>query len=550
MRLLKSHPLLKIANSYLVDSPQPINLSYLWNFGSLLAVSLVIQIITGVTLAMHYNPSVTEAFNSVEHIMRDVNNGWLIRYLHSNTASAFFFLVYLHIGRGMYYGSYRAPRTLVWTIGTVIFILMIAIGFLGYVLPYGQMSLWGATVITNLMSAIPWVGQDIVEFIWGGLYTDGPQYGDMLLKILLNAGKSPILGFAYGLLLIIISIISVKIAMTWRQSAGVLKRRSLSTLSASQRLHAGDLTYAYIVGLFEGDGFFSITKKGKYLTYEFGIELSIRDAKLIYKLKKLLGVGVVSIRNRVNKDSSSNDEVFSKHEMISLRVRDKKHLKSFILPLFDKYPMFSNKQYDYLRFRNALLSDLIYSKDLPDYTRSNVSLNSIKSIVNADYFPAWLVGFIEAEGCFSIYKLKDRSLKEEKPLPYQSPSPSLTCSEVKFPLGEIDKTGEIGKAGKSDELSPLNNYLVASFDISQKDGEILISAIREYLSFTTSVYMDKTNCFRLKVSSVRSIESLIKFLDKAPVKLLGYKKLQFLLWVKQLRQISRYSKKINIPSNY
>jgi ubiquinol-cytochrome c reductase cytochrome b subunit len=117
---------------------------------------------------MHYTPNVLEAFDSVEHIMRDVNNGWLIRYLHANTASAFFFLVYLHIGRGLYYGSYKAPRTLTWTIGTVIFILMMATAFLGYVLPYGQMSLWGATVITNLMSAIPWVGQDIVEFIWGG----------------------------------------------------------------------------------------------------------------------------------------------------------------------------------------------------------------------------------------------------------------------------------------------------------------------------------------------------------------------------------------------
>lgn len=168
MRILKSHPLLKMVNSYVIDSPQPSNISYLWNFGSLLAFCLIIQIVTGVTLAMHYNPSVLEAFNSVEHIMRDVNNGWLLRYLHSNTASAFFFLVYLHIGRGLYYGSYRAPRTLVWTIGTVIFILMMATAFLGYVLPYGQMSLWGATVITNLMSAIPWVGQDIVEFIWGG----------------------------------------------------------------------------------------------------------------------------------------------------------------------------------------------------------------------------------------------------------------------------------------------------------------------------------------------------------------------------------------------
>jgi len=133
MRILKSHPLLKIGNSYLIDSPQPSNISYLWNFGSLLAFCLIIQIITGVTLAMHYNPSVVEAFNSIEHIMRDVNNGWLIRYLHSNTASAFFFLVYLHIGRGLYYGSYKSPRTLVWVIGTIILVVMMATAFLGYV---------------------------------------------------------------------------------------------------------------------------------------------------------------------------------------------------------------------------------------------------------------------------------------------------------------------------------------------------------------------------------------------------------------------------------
>jgi ubiquinol-cytochrome c reductase cytochrome b subunit len=168
MRILKSNPLLRILNSYLIDAPTPANISYLWNFGSLLGLCLVIQIVTGVTLAMHYTPTVLEAFNSVEHIMRDVNNGWLVRYLHANTASAFFFIMYLHIGRGLYYGSYKSPRTLTWAIGTVIVILMMATAFLGYVLPYGQMSLWGATVITNLMSAIPWIGQDIVEFIWGG----------------------------------------------------------------------------------------------------------------------------------------------------------------------------------------------------------------------------------------------------------------------------------------------------------------------------------------------------------------------------------------------
>lgn len=168
MRLLKSHPVLGLVNSYMVDSPQPASLSYMWNFGSLLGVCLVIQIVTGVTLAMHYTPNIDLAFISVEHIMRDVHYGWLIRYLHANTASFFFIFVYLHIARGLYYGSYRSPRVLLWSIGVIILILMIVTAFLGYVLPYGQMSLWGATVITNLMSAIPWIGQDIVEFLWGG----------------------------------------------------------------------------------------------------------------------------------------------------------------------------------------------------------------------------------------------------------------------------------------------------------------------------------------------------------------------------------------------
>nr|YP_009710773.1 apocytochrome b [Amanita thiersii]QFZ98726.1 apocytochrome b [Amanita thiersii] len=168
MRILKTHVLLRILNSYVVDSPQPANISYLWNFGSLLATCLIIQILTGAFLAMHYTPNVDFAFNSVEHIMRDVNNGWLLRYTHANVASFFFIFVYLHIARGLYYSSYKTPRVLVWSIGVIILILMMAIAFLGYVLPYGQMSLWGATVITNLLSAIPVFGQDIVELIWGG----------------------------------------------------------------------------------------------------------------------------------------------------------------------------------------------------------------------------------------------------------------------------------------------------------------------------------------------------------------------------------------------
>lgn len=168
MRLLKKHVILRLVNSYVVDSPQPANLSYLWNFGSLLAVCLILQILTGIFLAMHYQPHVDFAFNSVEHIMRDVNNGWAVRYAHANVASFFFIFVYAHIARGLYYGSYKSPRVLVWTIGVIILVVMMATGFLGYVLPYGQMSLWGATVITNLFSAVPVFGQDLVEFIWGG----------------------------------------------------------------------------------------------------------------------------------------------------------------------------------------------------------------------------------------------------------------------------------------------------------------------------------------------------------------------------------------------
>jgi ubiquinol-cytochrome c reductase cytochrome b subunit len=168
MRTLKANPILSLVNSYLIDSPQPANISYMWNFGSLLGICLVIQILTGVFLAMHYTPSVELAFASVEHIMRDVNSGWFLRYTHANVASFFFLFLYFHTARGMYYSSFRTPRALVWSIGVIILILTIATGFLGYVLPYGQMSLWGATVITNLLSAIPIFGQDLVQLIWGG----------------------------------------------------------------------------------------------------------------------------------------------------------------------------------------------------------------------------------------------------------------------------------------------------------------------------------------------------------------------------------------------
>jgi len=159
---------------HLSEYQTPKNLSYFWNFGSIAGIGLVIQILTGILLAMHYDPNVDHAFNSVENIMRNVNYGWLLRYMHAVGASMFFVAVYAHIMRGLYYGSYKHPRELLWFLGIFIFLIMMATAFMGYVLPWGQMSFWGATVITNLFSAIPFIGESIVTWLWGGFSVDNP----------------------------------------------------------------------------------------------------------------------------------------------------------------------------------------------------------------------------------------------------------------------------------------------------------------------------------------------------------------------------------------
>nr|ASK85929.1 cytochrome b [Spilogale gracilis] len=166
----KSHPLAKIINNAFIDLPAPSNISTWWNFGSLLGICLILQIATGLFLAMHYTSDTTTAFSSVTHICRDVNYGWIIRYLHANGASMFFICLYLHVGRGLYYGSYMFLET--WNIGIILLFTVMATAFMGYVLPWGQMSFWGATVITNLLSAIPYIGTDLVEWIWGGFSVD------------------------------------------------------------------------------------------------------------------------------------------------------------------------------------------------------------------------------------------------------------------------------------------------------------------------------------------------------------------------------------------
>lgn len=166
-------PIFHFFKKDLVQYPTPKNLNYLWNFGSLAGITLVIMILSGLFLAMHYVPHVDKAFDSVERIMRDVNGGWLIRYIHMNGASFFFIVVYLHMARGLYYGSYKNPRELLWMLGVFILLLMMATAFMGYVLPWGQMSFWGATVITNLFSAFPG-GESIVHWLWGGFSVDNP----------------------------------------------------------------------------------------------------------------------------------------------------------------------------------------------------------------------------------------------------------------------------------------------------------------------------------------------------------------------------------------
>ncbi len=167
-------PIFSILREALVDHPTPRNLNYWWNFGSLAGIILVIMIVSGLLLSMHYVAQADLAFDSVEHIMRDVNYGWLIRYIHSVGASMFFLIVYIHIARGLYYGSYKSPREVLWWLGIIIFLLMIATAFLGYTLPWGQMSFWGATVITNLFSAVPLIGDNIVTWLLGGFSIDNP----------------------------------------------------------------------------------------------------------------------------------------------------------------------------------------------------------------------------------------------------------------------------------------------------------------------------------------------------------------------------------------
>lgn len=355
MKLLKAHPILTIPNAYLIDSPAPSNLSYIWSFGSLLGTCLVLQIITGVTLAFHYVSSVDLAFSSVEHLTRDVTNGWLIRFLHANGAAFFFIFVYLHIGKAIYYGSYRSPRVLLWSIGVVIFLVMIVTAFLGYVLPFHQMSYWAGAVITNLLSALPWIGKDLVEF-----------------SDLENM-------FIYSSVLPTIGTVNSK----------ALHRATLRT--ENDKRDALNISYSFLsmlMGLIDGDGYLSITKTpAGYIRIQLIISLDMRELELIKYIHSVLKVG------RIDR--------FPKINTVKL-VISRTDLQIIVFPLILHHNLYfltdtRRAQFDKVMF--ILLNGIKKYSELPIVIPVYNKLpETAEGYTKLPFFLNWIVGFTIAEG--------------------------------------------------------------------------------------------------------------------------------------------------------
>jgi hypothetical protein len=356
MRILKKHVLLRLVNSYVVDSPQPANISYLWNFGSLLGVCLIVQILTGAFLAMHYQAHVDFAFNSVEHIMRDVNNGWLIRYTHANVASFFFMFVYMHVGRGLYYSSYKSPRTLVWSIGVIILILMMAIAFLGYVLPCGQMSHWG---VLNTKQMI-------------------------LLPIIIKRNLQ----------------LSTIINKDIFESNNKDKNTSESNNKDTSKL------IEIFIGILDGDGYFDIGPQKQYnknpnnnpkstIRIRLGINLQYKDKELLELLINNLGIGKID---------------FSKSKNQYRLILYKKDILNVIYPyLINNNIEFLtyNRRKQYFLFKYILENNITHWENLNLVEIDNLFQKTNKQliftdIINLPYFNNWLVGFTIAEGSFHI----------------------------------------------------------------------------------------------------------------------------------------------------
>lgn len=378
----------------------------------------------------------------------------------------------------------------------------------------------------------------------------GPYYSDIILKILLDAGTSPIyIGFLYFITQYIYNFVmkerdylshsgvyniwnkcnKVKIRKTWGQSAVVLinNKRSLH-INATQRLNAKDLMDIYIMGLIEGDGWISVSKKGKYLSYTIGIELNIQDIQLLYKIKKHLGLGTIIIKNRINKETNKE------YQLALYRIKDKKSLKNIIIPIFDKYNFYTNKHYDYVFFKECLLNNIIYYKDLPNYYNTNQGDNqsvtpikynrpkdkpylSVNEILNNIYFKYWLIGFIEAEGHFSIYT---------------NNKPPATQGDNHHSLKEQD------------------NKDIMCFEISQTNEYNIIKAISIFFKITSNVYEDKNSNFRIKTTRSICIQNIINYMNNSPIKLQGKKKVQYIKFLSSLRNNNKFNTKLNIPNIY
>lgn len=364
MRILKQYPLLAVVNSYVVDSPQPSNLSYAWNFGSLLATCLGLQIVTGVFLAIHYTPHVELAFVSVEHIIRDVSNGWLLRYLHANGASFFFILVYLHVARGLYYGSYKAPRIAPWSIGVIILVLIIGIAFLGYVLPFGQISLWGATVITNILSAIPWIGQNFVEFVIS------------------------FVGFKCDFNVMITSSI---LATSLRKTRGRMPPYTVDQLKEFEKIPASFI--AIFTGIVDGDGMILINDNGNgYINITIVISLHLDDAPILHELRrKIKYLGVVY--------------EYSQHKSARY-ILNRTELEDIIFPLIAYHHIFFLTNTRRLQFDKAIYvvnNNIIKYNNIPVVVPIiNILPPTASGYLNLKFFNNWVVGFTIAEGSFNV----------------------------------------------------------------------------------------------------------------------------------------------------
>ena len=431
MRLFKSQSFLRLVNSYLIDNPEPANISYLWNFGSLLGTCLVIQILTGVFLAMHYTPHVDLAFNSVEHIMRDVNAGYILRYTHANVVSFFFMFVYVHIARGLFYSSYKAPRTMVWTIGVIIFIVMMATAFLGYVLPYGQMSLWGATVITNLLSAIPYFGQDLVESNYNFATENLTIFGN---EVIMNTAQTvlPTVGLV---------------------SSHALKKGRQLRLDKNEYLLIPYQFISFLVGLIDGDGYIQITKTTKgFISIKLVIGLSLEDLSTLEYIHSVLKLGKITI--------------YRDHQNPNCKlIINKTDLQEVLFPLLIHHNIFfltitRRKQFNLAMhiFKNNIKS--FYNIPSVNDIYSPFNLPDIASdYLNLSFFRNWLVGFTNAEGSFFINKNNDGCFQLKQRIHVQLFEAFKLLFETKRNIGiEKDRYAQFTVSSKTDIQKVINFF--------------------------------------------------------------------------------------------